>query len=81
MAMTNISETTEIISDERVTAYSERSRRIRGQPSITTDNNAIVLCNFSETFFTSLNILPIKLLAFLVTLKFIKSFVSLRGFA
>ena len=60
MAMTNISETTEIISDGRVTAYSERSRRIRGQPSITTDNNAIVLCNFSETFFYQLEYIANK---------------------
>ena len=59
MAMTNISETTEIISDGRVTAYSE-GRRIRGQPSITTDNNAIVLCNFSETFFYQLEYIANK---------------------
>ena len=33
MAMTNISETTEIICDVRVTAYSERSRRSEGSPA------------------------------------------------
>ena len=33
MAMTNISETTEIICDVRVTAYSERSRGSEGSPA------------------------------------------------